>query len=107
MTGASLDELRAALEPAATIGSDGLSVTDPAAFRGPLTDELVRDAVFHADPAIRDARRWVIWAASQALGQLEAHLDVRLFHRTTRSLSLTEEGRAFLEAAQPGLATVH
>ena len=40
-------------------------------------------------------------AASQALGQLEAHLDVRLFHRTTRSLSLTEEGRAFLEAAQP------
>jgi DNA-binding transcriptional LysR family regulator len=45
-------------------------------------------------------------AASQALGQLEAHLDVRLFHRTTRSLSLTEEGRAFLEAAQPGLATL-
>jgi len=68
MTAASLDELRAGLAPAATIGSDGLLVTNPAAFRGPLTDRLVRDAVFHADPAFRDARRWVIWSASQALG---------------------------------------
>ncbi|TWH64772.1 DNA-binding transcriptional LysR family regulator [Azomonas agilis] len=42
-------------------------------------------------------------AASKALGQLEAHLGVRLFHRTTRSLSLTEEGQRFLEAAQPSL----
>jgi DNA-binding transcriptional LysR family regulator len=46
-------------------------------------------------------------AASQALSQLEAHLNVRLFHRTTRSLSLTEEGSRFLEAAQPGLAALH
>jgi fructose/tagatose bisphosphate aldolase len=68
MTAASLDELRAELAPAATIGSDGLLVTEPAAFRGPLTDRLVRDAVFHADPSFRDAQRWVIWAASQALG---------------------------------------
>src|SRR6218665_2052207 len=45
-------------------------------------------------------------AASQALTQLEAHLGLRLFHRTTRSLSLTEEGQAFLDAAQPGLATL-
>ncbi|SDZ70380.1 transcriptional regulator, LysR family [Variovorax sp. YR266] len=42
-------------------------------------------------------------AASQALAQLEKHLDVRLFHRTTRSMSLTDEGRQFLEAAQPPL----
>ncbi|HEY0956776.1 MAG TPA: LysR family transcriptional regulator [Roseateles sp.] len=41
-------------------------------------------------------------AASQALAQLEAHLGVRLFHRTTRSLSLTEEGERFLGAAAPG-----
>jgi DNA-binding transcriptional LysR family regulator len=46
-------------------------------------------------------------AASQALGQLEAHLNVRLFHRTTRSLSLTEEGSRFLESAQPGLSALH
>jgi DNA-binding transcriptional LysR family regulator len=43
-------------------------------------------------------------AASQALAQLEQHLGVRLFHRTTRSMSLTDEGRQFLEAAQPALA---
>lgn len=45
-------------------------------------------------------------AASQALVQLERHLGVRLFHRTTRSLSLTEEGEQFLLAAQPGLSTL-
>ena len=43
-------------------------------------------------------------AASQALAQLEQHLGVRLFHRTTRSMTLTEDGRRFLEAAQPALA---
>ena len=42
-------------------------------------------------------------AASQALAQLEQHLDVRLFHRTTRVMSLTDEGRQFLEEAQPAL----
>ena len=42
-------------------------------------------------------------AASQALNQLEQHLGVRLFPRTTRRLALTEEGRQFLNAAQPGL----
>jgi len=45
-------------------------------------------------------------AASQALVQLEQHLGVRLFHRTTRSLSLTQEGEQFLAAAQPGLSTL-
>lgn len=42
-------------------------------------------------------------AASKALRQLETHLGVRLFHRTTRSMSLTEEGQRFLEAAKPAL----
>jgi DNA-binding transcriptional LysR family regulator len=45
-------------------------------------------------------------AASQALTQLESHLGIRLFHRTTRRLSLTEEGRLFLHEASPGLATL-
>ncbi|MEJ8849380.1 LysR family transcriptional regulator [Variovorax rhizosphaerae] len=45
-------------------------------------------------------------AASLAVAQLESHLGVRLFHRTTRHLSLTEEGSQFLETAQPGLATL-
>lgn len=42
-------------------------------------------------------------AASQALAQLEQHLDVRLFHRTTRVMSLTDEGQRFLETARPAL----
>ncbi|MEJ2794636.1 LysR family transcriptional regulator [Iodobacter sp. LRB] len=42
-------------------------------------------------------------AASKALGQLEQYLGVRLFHRTTRSMSLTEEGQRFLDAAHPSL----
>lgn len=45
-------------------------------------------------------------AASQAIAQLEQHLGVRLLHRTTRSLALTEEGQQFLENTQPALATL-
>lgn len=45
-------------------------------------------------------------AASQAISQLEQHLGVRLLHRTTRSLALTEEGRVFLERTQPALTTL-
>lgn len=45
-------------------------------------------------------------AASQALAQLEDSLGVRLLHRTTRSLSLTEEGRQLLDATQPALAVL-
>jgi len=43
-------------------------------------------------------------AASKALLQLERHLGVRLFHRTTRSMALTEEGQRLLEAVRPSLA---
>lgn len=42
-------------------------------------------------------------AASQALAQLEQHLDVRLFHRTTRSMALTDDGQRFLDEAEPSL----
>ncbi|OIQ96662.1 HTH-type transcriptional regulator PgrR [mine drainage metagenome] len=45
-------------------------------------------------------------AASQAIAQLEKFLGVRLLHRTTRSLALTEEGQHFLENAQPALAAL-
>lgn len=50
-----------------------------------------------------DAQQISPQAASKALAQLESYLGVRLFHRTTRSMALTEEGQRFLEAAQPSL----
>lgn len=37
-------------------------------------------------------------AVGKAISRLEARLGVRLFHRTTRSLGLTEEGRTYYES---------
>jgi DNA-binding transcriptional LysR family regulator len=39
-------------------------------------------------------------AVTRLIGQLEAHFGVRLFHRTTRKLTLTEDGRELLGHAQ-------
>lgn len=41
---------------------------------------------------------------SRRLGDLEARLRVTLFHRTTRALSLTDEGRRIHEIAAPAIA---
>src|SRR3712207_5166652 len=41
---------------------------------------------------------------SRTIKQLEDEIGVRLFHRTTRKVSLTEEGLQLLELARPGLA---
>ena len=62
------DDLRARLEGVATITPTGVEVTDEGRLRGELIDELVFEAVFNADAGLRDAARWVIWSASQALG---------------------------------------
>lgn len=42
-------------------------------------------------------------AASQTLAQLEQQLGVRLLHRTTRRIALTDEGNMLLESAQPAM----
>lgn len=42
-------------------------------------------------------------SVSKAIRQLEDYLGVRLFHRTTRSLSLTDEAQRLYELACPGL----
>ena len=42
-------------------------------------------------------------AVSKAIRQLERHLGVRLFHRTTRKSSLTDEGVHFFASVRPSL----
>jgi DNA-binding transcriptional LysR family regulator len=46
-------------------------------------------------------------ALSNAVGKLEANLGVRLFNRTTRSVSLTDAGRLFVEQVRPALQDIH
>ncbi|WP_274427267.1 LysR family transcriptional regulator [Chelativorans sp. YIM 93263] len=46
-------------------------------------------------------------ALSNAIGRLEASLGVRLFNRTTRSVSLTDAGRVFIEQVGPALQDIH
>jgi len=45
-------------------------------------------------------------ALSNAVAGLEARLGVRLFHRTTRSVSLTEAGEHFVASITPALAEI-
>jgi len=45
-------------------------------------------------------------ALSQHLKGLEQHLNVRLLNRTTRDMSLTEEGQRLLDVLQPALAAI-
>lgn len=46
-------------------------------------------------------------ALSNAVGKLEANLGIRLFNRTTRSVSLTDAGRVFIEQVGPALQDIH
>lgn len=45
-------------------------------------------------------------ALSNAVAKLEANLGVRLFNRTTRSVSLTDAGRLFVEQVRPALQDI-
>ncbi|HEX7171891.1 MAG TPA: class II fructose-bisphosphate aldolase [Candidatus Limnocylindria bacterium] len=66
MTIATASDLRARLDGAATITADGLAVRDEARLRASM-DELAVAAVF-GDADLREAARWLIWSASQAIG---------------------------------------
>ena len=68
MTSTSARDLLASLDGSARIEGSRLAVTDVARFRGQVIDALVHDAVFNADTELRDAARWLIWSAAQALG---------------------------------------
>jgi fructose/tagatose bisphosphate aldolase len=61
-------DLHARLAGAAAVRGDGVEIVDERRFRDEILDGLVFDAVFASDSEVRDAARWVIWSASQALG---------------------------------------
>ena len=44
---------------------------------------------------------------SRSIARLEASLGTRLLHRTTRKVSLTEEGQQFLQETSRGLEAIH
>jgi DNA-binding transcriptional LysR family regulator len=46
-------------------------------------------------------------ALSNTIAKLEGQLGVRLFNRTTRSVSLTEAGRRFVDQVTPALKDIH
>ncbi len=46
-------------------------------------------------------------ALSNAVAKLEQRLGVRLFNRTTRSVSLTDAGRTFVERVRPAMTDIH
>ena len=46
-------------------------------------------------------------ALSNAIGNLERQLAIRLFNRTTRSVSLTGAGQSFVEQIGPAVADIH
>lgn len=45
-------------------------------------------------------------ALSNAIGKLERQIDVRLFNRTTRSVSLTDAGRTFVGQVGPAVESI-
>ena len=77
------------------------------------TDNLTHLAAFAAVARHRSFRRagaelaLSTSAVSYAIRALEERLGVGLFHRTTRSVALTEAGQRLLERLQPALDQVH
>lgn len=81
-------------------------------------DVMYRPALNDLDAILTIARRASFRAAavdlgmsttalSAAVAKLEATLGVRLFNRTTRSVSLTDAGRAFVEQVGPAVRDIH
>jgi DNA-binding transcriptional LysR family regulator len=79
---------------------------------------MSRDGLTELDAVLAIARRGSFRAAaldlglsttalSNLIGKLERNLGVRLFNRTTRSVSLTDAGRKFVEQIGPALKDIH
>lgn len=79
---------------------------------------MTRQGLVELDAVLAIARRGSFRAAaldlemsttalSNAVGKLERQLGVRLFNRTTRSVSLTDAGRNFVGQVGPALQDIH
>jgi DNA-binding transcriptional LysR family regulator len=79
---------------------------------------MSHDGLIELDAVLAIARRGSFRAAalelglsttalSNAIGKLERQLGVRLFNRTTRSVSLTDAGRNFVAQIGPALKDIH
>lgn len=79
---------------------------------------MTQDGLIELDAVLAIARRGSFRAAalelglsttalSNAIGKLERQLGVRLFNRTTRSVSLTDAGRNFVDQVGPALKDIH
>src|ERR1700691_770718 len=64
---------------------------------------LVRVTETGSFSAVARERELTQAAVAKQISQLEEHFGVRLFHRTTRKLSLTDDGRMLLDLARPVL----
>jgi DNA-binding transcriptional LysR family regulator len=64
---------------------------------------FVRAAELGSFNKVAEAQGSTPQAVSKTIRQFEQHLGVRLFHRTTRNSSLTEEGQRLLESVKPSL----
>jgi DNA-binding transcriptional LysR family regulator len=67
---------------------------------------LVRVAETGSFSAVARERGLTQAAVARQISQLEKHFGVRLFHRTTRKLSLTDDGQMLLGLARPVLEGV-
>jgi DNA-binding transcriptional LysR family regulator len=67
---------------------------------------FVRAAELGSFNKVAEAQGTTPQAVSKTIRQFEQHLGVRLFHRTTRNSTLTEEGQRLLESIRPGLEGV-
>ncbi len=63
------------LAGAARISGNEAAIADPAAFRGPLTDDLIETAVFSGDKLAKASARFVIRAAAETCGVRPASIQ--------------------------------
>ncbi len=91
---------------------------DKSAWRDEKIGIMDQASLKELEAAIAIARRGTFRAASidlgisttalsHTIGRLEAGLGVRLFNRTTRSVSLTDAGRLFMQQVAPSLQDLH